>query len=88
MDRDLGALEPGKLADFVVLDRNPLADIRDSESVRYTVINGRVYDAWTMDEVGGRPRKRRPFYFERTETMGTLEQLVTEAQRCPACSPR
>jgi len=61
MDRDIGSLEVGKLADLVVLDRNPLDNIRDTTAIRYTVINGRVYDA-NMDEVGGEPRA--PFWFE------------------------
>jgi len=64
MDRDLGSLEPGKLADLLVLDANPLADIRNSTSIRYTVANGRVYDSMSMDEVGGKARK--PFWFEGT----------------------
>ena len=49
--RDLGSIEPGKLADLIVLDENPLDDIRNSESIRYTILNGRIYDARTMDQV-------------------------------------
>ena len=64
MDHDIGSLEPGKLADFAVLDANPLTDIRNSESVHYTVVNGRVYDAATMNEVGNHPRTRGKFFFE------------------------
>jgi imidazolonepropionase-like amidohydrolase/Tol biopolymer transport system component len=56
LDRDLGSVEPGKLADLIVLDRNPLENIRNSESVRYTVVNGRIFDAWTLAELGSRPR--------------------------------
>jgi Tol biopolymer transport system component/imidazolonepropionase-like amidohydrolase len=65
LDGDIGSLEPGKLADFIVLDRDPLADIRNSESVRWTIVNGRVYDAMRMDEIGNRPRPRQPFFWER-----------------------
>jgi imidazolonepropionase-like amidohydrolase len=65
MDHELGSLEPGKLADLIVLDSNPLDDIRHSESIRYTMANGRLYDARTMDEIGNHPRRRLPFYWER-----------------------
>jgi imidazolonepropionase-like amidohydrolase len=64
LDRDIGSLEPGKLADLVVLDANPLDDIRNAEKVHWTVVNGRVYDAMKMDEVGNRPKPRAKFFFE------------------------
>jgi imidazolonepropionase-like amidohydrolase/Tol biopolymer transport system component len=62
MDKDIGSLEPGKLADLLVLDANPLDDIRNSTSIRYTVANGRVFEAMTMNELGKPPHK--PFWFE------------------------
>jgi len=65
LDRDLGSLEPGKLADLVIIDGNPLEDIRRSEYVRSTMINGRVYDAATMNQVAPDAVARRPFYFEK-----------------------
>jgi imidazolonepropionase-like amidohydrolase len=64
MDRDIGSLEAGKLADVIVIDGNPLEDIRQSENVRWTMVNGRLYDAATMDETGSRERKRTKYWWE------------------------
>ena len=44
LDKDLGSLEPGKLADFVVLEKNPLEKIENSETVELVVKNGTAYD--------------------------------------------
>ncbi len=62
LDRDIGSLEVGKLADMVVLDENPLEDIRNTTSIAYTIANGRVYDSG-MNEVAPRQRARAPFWF-------------------------
>ncbi|MEO6037447.1 MAG: amidohydrolase family protein, partial [Saprospiraceae bacterium] len=64
MDKEIGSLAPGKLADLIVLDKNPLDDIRNSNSVRYTMVNGRLYDAATMNEIGNSPQERGAFWFE------------------------
>jgi imidazolonepropionase-like amidohydrolase len=64
LDRDLGSLEPGKLADLVVLDKNPLDDIHNSESIDQVMANGRLYDGKTLDEIGNHPRRREPFYWQ------------------------
>lgn len=64
MDKDIGSLEKGKLADLIVLDKNPLDDIHNSESVRYTMINGRLLDCETLNEIGNYDKKRSKFYWE------------------------
>jgi imidazolonepropionase-like amidohydrolase len=55
LDGDIGSLQPGKLADLLVLDANPLANIRNTESVRYVMVNGRIYDASTLAQIGNHP---------------------------------
>ena len=64
MDADIGSLEPGKLADLVVLDADPTTDIRNSEKVRLVMLNGRLYDPMTMNEVVTRERKRAWYWWE------------------------
>lgn len=64
LDHQLGSIEPGKLADLIVLDRDPLADIRNTNSVRYTMVNGRLYDSESMNEIGNYDRPRTRFYWE------------------------
>ncbi len=64
-EKDIGSLEPGKLADLIVLDEDPLLDLSNSETVALTMLNGRLYDAHTMDEIGNHPRQRARLWFER-----------------------
>jgi len=65
LDKDIGSLEAGKLADVIVIDGNPLADIRVTEKVSHTMINGRLFDAATMDELLPTPSKRGRFFWEK-----------------------
>jgi imidazolonepropionase-like amidohydrolase/Tol biopolymer transport system component len=64
MDRDIGSLEVGKLADLVVIDADVLADIYKTDRVVQVMQGGRLFDAATMNEVGPVARGRKPFYFE------------------------
>lgn len=62
--KDIGSLKEGKLADLIVLEKNPLDDIRNTESVIYTMANGRLYDTNTMNEIGNSPKERNEFWWE------------------------
>lgn len=63
MAGDIGSIEKGKLADMVVIDGDVLSDLKRSEYVEYTVLNGRIFEAATMNELG-KNTTRQPFFFE------------------------
>ena len=65
LDDDLGSLEAGKLADLLVLDEDPLTDLRNTESLSSVMLNGRLYDAATLNETGNHPAFRPPLFWER-----------------------
>jgi len=64
---DIGSLKEGKLADLIVMNKNPLDNIRNSEGIIYTMINGRLYDTETMNEIGNTPKERGKFYWENSK---------------------
>jgi cytosine/adenosine deaminase-related metal-dependent hydrolase len=64
LDRDVGSLEVGKLADLAIIDGNVLQDIRQSDRVQHVMIGGRLYESATMNEVGATPKPRKAFFFE------------------------
>jgi imidazolonepropionase-like amidohydrolase len=55
-ERELGAVEAGKLADLVLLDANPLDSIRNTRRIRAVIANGRYFDRAELDRLGGAPR--------------------------------
>ncbi|MFK7829485.1 MAG: amidohydrolase family protein [Congregibacter sp.] len=60
---DLGSVEVGKLADLLVLDKNPLDHIRNTRGVHRVLQNGRVYDGGTLDQLWPQSKPFPPFWW-------------------------
>jgi imidazolonepropionase-like amidohydrolase/WD40 repeat protein len=62
--KDVGSLEAGKEADLLVMDKNPLENIRNTSSIKYVMKNGRLYEANTLDEIWPRQKKAGSYYWQ------------------------
>jgi len=67
IDKDIGSLEVGKLADLVVLNGNPLQDIHQTANIAFVMKGGRLYSADTLDEVWPRQKPYGRFFWEMNE---------------------
>ncbi len=63
-DQDIGTLEVGKLADLVIMRANPLDDIGNTDEIDFVMLNGRLYDAVTMNETITGDSDRQPYFWE------------------------
>ena len=64
MDSEIGSIKAGKLADLVVLDADPMENLRNSDKVNMVMLNGKLYDAATMNQIAPTEKARKPFFFE------------------------
>jgi imidazolonepropionase-like amidohydrolase/WD40 repeat protein len=65
--QDLGSIEPGKLADLIVLNSDPLANIRNSADLAYVVLNGNLFDANTMEQLWPVKKPLGKFFWQKDE---------------------
>ena len=59
LNLNAGTIEAGKLADLVMLDGDPLADIANTTRVRRIVANGRVFEVSELTGAGPAPTARQ-----------------------------
>ncbi|WP_214070246.1 amidohydrolase family protein [Mucilaginibacter sp. dw_454] len=64
MDKEIGSLQNGKLADLIVMNQNPLDDIRNTNNIKYVMLNGRLYDSDSMNEIGNHEKLRQRFWWQ------------------------
>lgn len=81
MDKQIGSIEIGKVADLAIIEGDVLADIKRSEFVSHTIINGRVFASATMQELGSETAPA-PFFFtdDNSQFMPQATQLEVDAK--------
>ena len=83
LDKDLGTVEKGKLADLLILDADPSKDLKNISTIKTVMLNGRMYDSMTMNQVNtDHPRARKPWYFDNSRSARGIQ---TWSQTCAGC---
>lgn len=70
LDQDLGSLAAGKLADMIILDKNPLVNIRNTNSISFVIKNGRMYKGDNLEEVYPSQKAAPKFYWHNAGPSG------------------
>jgi adenine deaminase len=86
-EEEMGSLEPGKLADIVILDEDPLADIKNVRSIHAVIKSGRIHSLdeftdCTMDKANldaSQRQELRPPVFELTSQPKLAENVARES---------
>jgi hypothetical protein len=63
IDKDVGSIAVGKIADMVVLNSDPLANIRNTTDIRYVMKNGALYDGATLDQIWPQVKPFQKFFW-------------------------
>jgi adenine deaminase len=83
MDQDLGSITVGKLGDLMVLNGNPLDDIRKTADIQYVMKAGVLYDATSLDQIWPRSIRFGDYYWVMPEMYRLDEKRVDTWDRPP-----
>ena len=64
LDTDLESIQSGKIADILIMDKNPLDNLRNTNTLKYVIKNGVLYDANTLDELAPKKKKAPVFHWQ------------------------
>jgi hypothetical protein len=67
LNQDIGSLEVGKFADLVVFDKDPLADIHNTNTIKFVMKNGEFFEGDSLERIWPTQKKLDKQYWWETE---------------------
>ena len=87
VDKDLGSIEVGKLADMMILNSNPLDNIRNTLDMKYVMKGGTLYDAMSLDQVWPKTVPFGPYYWVNDDVLQQNTKSTTTFDKVPPKKP-